>query len=102
LLPVVLISGIFFPASELPGWVARLADWLPVSHLARLLGAGFGGASFDGASFDGAGWRVVDVAWLAAWGAAALAFALARFRVEPPAPRTRRWFGRPAIDRTVA
>ncbi len=78
LLPVVLISGIFFPVSELPGWVARLSGWLPVSHLARLLGAMFGGA-----------WNAADLAWLAGWGVLALAFALLRFRTEPmPA---RRW-----------
>jgi len=78
LLPVVLISGIFFPVSELPGWVARLSGWLPVSHLARLLGAMFGGA-----------WTAADLAWLAGWGVLALAFALLRFRTEPmPA---RRW-----------
>jgi ABC-2 type transport system permease protein len=78
LLPVLLISGIFFPVSELPGWVARVGDWLPVSHLVRLLGAMFGGA-----------WAAADLAWLAGWGVLALAFALLRFRTEPmPA---RRW-----------
>jgi ABC-2 type transport system permease protein len=78
LLPVVLISGIFFPASELPGWVARLSNWLPVSHLATLLGAMFGGA-----------WTAADLAWLAGWGALALAFALLRFRTEPMPARRR-------------
>jgi ABC-2 type transport system permease protein len=78
LLPVVLISGIFFPASELPGWVARVGGWLPVSHLARLLGAMFGGA-----------WGAADLAWLAGWGVLALALALLRFRTEPMPARRR-------------
>jgi ABC-2 type transport system permease protein len=78
LLPVVLISGIFFPASELPGWVTRVGGWLPVSHLARLLGAMFGGA-----------WGAADLAWLAGWGVLALALALLRFRTEPMPARRR-------------
>jgi ABC-2 type transport system permease protein len=80
LLPVVLVSGVFFPASELPGWVAAVAGWLPLSHVGTLLGAGFGGA-----------WSGADVAWLGGWAVAGLAFTLLRFRAEPAPVRARRW-----------
>ncbi|GGM56270.1 ABC transporter permease [Dactylosporangium sucinum] len=71
LLPVVLISGVFFPASELPGWVGAVSEASPLTHAGALL-VGFS-------------WR--DLAWLLAWSTAALAFALWRFRVEPAPPR---------------
>ncbi len=77
LLPVVLISGIFFPATDLPGWVATAADLLPVSHVGAVLEAGFGGAGPDAA----------DLAWVAGWAVLGIAVALRWFRVEPAAPR---------------
>lgn len=80
LLPVVLISGMFFPTGELPGWVGVVSDALPVSHLLALLGAGF----------SGEGWQLTDLAWVAAWGAIALVFAVTQFRTEPGGRSDRR------------
>lgn len=73
--PAVLISGMFFPVGELPGWVGWLSEALPVSHLLALLWAGFSVGQ----------WDALDVGWLVIWGVGALAFALAAFRVEPGA-----------------
>jgi ABC-2 type transport system permease protein len=75
LLPVVLLSGVFFPVGELPGWVAAVAGASPLTHLNRLLG--------DAPA-------VGSLAALLAWSAAALAFTLWRFRVEPMPPPARR------------
>ncbi|MET7395397.1 ABC transporter permease [Dactylosporangium sp. NPDC005572] len=71
LLPVVLVSGVFFPASELPGWVGVVSEASPLTHVGALLNA----------------FSWVDLAWLLGWSCAALAFALWRFRVEPEPPR---------------
>ena len=30
--PMMLISGVFFPAEQLPGWLATLGGWLPLAH----------------------------------------------------------------------
>lgn len=79
MMPVVLISGVFFPVSNLPGWVGTLAEVLPVSHLGALVGAAFGGA-----------WQAADLLWLVAWGAAGLAFTAWRYRPEPIDRRRRR------------
>lgn len=76
LLPVVLVSGVFFPAGELPGWVGALATASPLTHVGALLGTA------------PAAWT--DLAWLAGWAVAALLFTLRRFRVEPAPPRIRR------------
>lgn len=80
LLPVVLISGMFFPTAELPGWVGLLAEALPVSHLLALLGAGF----------SAGGWQLTDLVWLAAWAVVALVLAVTRFRTEPGGRTDRR------------
>ncbi|WP_433061840.1 ABC transporter permease [Dactylosporangium sp. CS-033363] len=80
LLPVVLLSGVFFPVGELPGWAAALAEASPLTHLNRLVGAAPASTT---------------EAWIAAgvlcmWAAVALTCALWRFRVEPmPAKRPR-------------
>ena len=76
LLPVVLVSGVFFPVGRLPGWAAAIAEASPLTHLATLLGA------------SPAGWT--DAAWLLGWAAAALLFTLWRFRFEPAPARERR------------
>jgi ABC-2 type transport system permease protein len=79
MMPVVLVSGVFFPVADLPGWVGTLAEVLPVSHLGALVGAAFGGT-----------WQAVDLLWLAGWGAAGLAFTAWRYQPEPAVRRRRR------------
>ena len=82
LLPVVLVSGVFFPVDRLPGWVARVAEFSPLTHTGALVGGEGGWAHF---------------AWLLGWTAVALAFTRWRFRLEPFTP------GRPrGLRRSVA
>ena len=68
MLPVVLISGVFFPVDELPGWVGALSTASPLTHIGALLAG----------SAD-----LTPVAWLVGWTAVGLAVAGRRFRVEP-------------------
>ncbi len=71
MLPVVLISGVFFPVDELPGWIGELSKASPLTHIGALLAG----------SAD-----LTHVAWLLGWTAAGLTVARWRFRFEP-APR---------------
>ena len=75
MLPVVLISGVFFPADELPGWVAHLAEASPLTHVGALLGGST---------------HLSHLWWLLGWTAVGLLVARWRFRVEPATPRNRR------------
>jgi lipooligosaccharide transport system permease protein len=34
--PMLLVSGVFFPADQLPAAVHTLATWLPLSHAVQL------------------------------------------------------------------
>ena len=34
--PMVLLGGVFYPASALPGWLAAVAAWLPLTHAIEL------------------------------------------------------------------
>jgi len=79
MLPVILISGVFFPVDELPGWVGRIAEASPLTHVGALL---TGSTSFT------------HVWWLLGWTAGCFVLARWRFRVEPAQPRSRR---RPAV-----
>jgi ABC-2 type transport system permease protein len=74
MLPVVLISGVFFPVDELPGWVGALSKASPLTHIGALLAG----------SAD-----LTHVWWLLGWTAAGLAIARWRFRVEPAPPGRR-------------
>jgi ABC-2 type transport system permease protein len=68
MLPVVLISGVFFPVDELPGWIGEVSKASPLTHIGALLA---GSAN------------PTHVWWLLGWTAAGLAIARWRFRVEP-------------------
>jgi ABC-2 type transport system permease protein len=68
LLPVVLVSGVFFPVDRLPGGVARVAEFSPLTHIGALLGGDPRWSHF---------------AWLLGWTAVAFAFARWRFQLEP-------------------
>ncbi len=74
MLPVVLISGVFFPVSELPGWVGELSEASPLTHIGALLSGSTG---------------LTHVAWLLGWTTAGLLAARWRFRVEPAPARLR-------------
>jgi ABC-2 type transport system permease protein len=75
LLPVVLISGVFFPVGELPGWVGRVAEASPLTHVGALLAGST---------------RLSHVAWLAGWTVVCLLLARWRFRFEPALSRLAR------------
>jgi ABC-2 type transport system permease protein len=79
MLPVVLISGVFFPIGELPGWVGRIAEASPVTHVGALLAGST---------------ALTHIWWLLGWTVGCLLLARWRFRVEPAQPRNRR---RPAV-----
>jgi ABC-2 type transport system permease protein len=73
-----LISGIFVPVDQLPGWIEEVARIFPVYHLAAGLQTALG-VSGDTALHAG------DAAVLAAWAVWGTVFAARRFRWEPQA-----------------
>jgi ABC-2 type transport system permease protein len=76
LLPLYLISGVLVPSANLPGWLQHVAEFFPVEHLAD----GLRHAYAPGSCLV---WS--DLAVLALWAAAGLAFALRRFAWTPSA-----------------
>jgi ABC-2 type transport system permease protein len=74
--PLYLVSGVFAPGLDLPGWLQNIAEAFPVEHLAHALHQAFDPGA--GSTFD-----LRDLAVLALWGAAGLAFALRRFSWTP-------------------
>jgi ABC-2 type transport system permease protein len=79
-----LISGIFVPVDQLPGWLDHVARIFPVYHVAAGLQTALGA---------GGGLDARNVAVLAAWGIWGIVFAARQFRWEPQAAAAR------AIDR---
>jgi ABC-2 type transport system permease protein len=76
-LPLCFISGVFIPILELPHWLVEIGKVFPVHALAdALLGA-------YNPHTVGNGIHWVDLAVLAAWGAAGLVFAIRRFSWMP-------------------
>jgi len=75
-LPLSFISGVWYPLSGAPSWLTHVADVFPLAHLVRAFGACFQ------AQTTGGGWRPVDLAVLAAWGAAGTWIAARRFGRE--------------------
>lgn len=74
-LPLSFISGVYIPSVRLPDALEQIAEAFPLEHLVAAMGRGF----LPGAS--GVAWG--DLAIVAAWGVAGLAFALSRFRWVP-------------------
>jgi ABC-2 type transport system permease protein len=74
-LPLLFLSGIFFSRSSLPGFLHRVTDFLPLTHLADAMRS----VAIDGAS-------LVDVApqllGLAVWSILACILAVKLFRWE--------------------
>jgi len=78
-LPLSFISGVYIPSVQLPSALQHVAQAFPLQHLVTALGRGF----LPGT--HGVAWG--DLAILAAWGAAGLIAALARFRWTPAATK---------------
>jgi ABC-2 type transport system permease protein len=74
-LPVVFISGVFYPLSN-GSVLSRIAGYFPVRHMIEALVSAFEGG-------PGSGLRAGDLAVMLVWAAAALVFAARRFRWEP-------------------
>ena len=78
-LPLQFISGVFIPSVNLPSALRHVAQAFPLQHLV----AAFSRGLLPGT--HGIAWS--DLAILAAWGAAGLITALARFRWTPAAAK---------------
>jgi ABC-2 type transport system permease protein len=74
-LPVVFISGVFYPLSD-GSVLSKIASYFPVRHMIEALVSAFEGG-------PGSGLRAGDLAVMLVWAAAALVFAARRFRWEP-------------------
>lgn len=79
-LPLCFISDIFQPIDRAPAWLRDASSLLPLRPFAHSLES-LANPVTGGAAVD---WG--DLATLAAWGAAAALFALARFRWQPKGP----------------
>ena len=77
LLPIVFISGTFFPVDP-SSILAKIADYFPVRHFITAM---FN--AFDPAHQSSSGISRNDLIIMAAWGAVALFIAVRRFRWEP-------------------
>ncbi len=85
--PVIFLSGVFFPISEAPDWLQKVADVFPVAHLVDAFASCFD-PSTTGSGFTS------DLWLLAAWTAVGLFVAARRFRAEMTAAGGDAW--RPA------
>ena len=70
-LPLSFISGVWFPISDAPSWLIRLADFFPLSHLVNAFSACF----VPGGHVEGG-----DLLSLAIWGAVGMLVAVRRLR----------------------
>lgn len=77
LLPLVFISGTFFPIDP-SSVLARIAEYFPVRHFITAMFS-----SFDPAHLSATGIEGNDLIIMAAWGAGALIIAVRRFHWEP-------------------
>jgi ABC-2 type transport system permease protein len=75
-LPLLGLSGAFFPLHRLPAGLHQLADVLPLSHLLSALRAAYGGGGLSGKDYTG---LLVTLAWAAA----GALIAVRRFGWEP-------------------
>lgn len=75
-LPLLFISGVFIPTTEAPDWLTSLAGFFPVKHFLE-------GVFVSYLGLNDSGWRVGDLAIIAAWGIVGLVLAVRFFRWEP-------------------
>jgi ABC-2 type transport system permease protein len=77
ILPLLFISGIFFPNELLPHWLYHVASYFPVQHLGHSLVTAFAPET------KGVGIVVKDLLWMVGWGILGLLIALRRFNWMP-------------------
>jgi ABC-2 type transport system permease protein len=75
-LPMMFLSGIFFPRDSMPGWLHRISDFLPLTYVTDAIR----GVSVDGSHLWNLG---PDVIGIAAWLMIAIVLAVRLFRWEP-------------------
>lgn len=78
-LPLYFLSGVFIPSSELPSGLRAVGELFPVKHLFEALFTAFDPAT------TGAGFEPLNLAVIAAWGAAGALVAVRAFRWTPRA-----------------
>jgi ABC-2 type transport system permease protein len=78
-IPLLFVSGIFFPLDREPSWVGTLARVFPIEHLANSLQTAFT------PQVTGSGFVWGDLATLSLWLVAGLALAVRFFRWNPHA-----------------
>jgi ABC-2 type transport system permease protein len=76
ILPLLLVSGIFFPLADAPGWLQTMARLLPLGPFVEVAVD-----QFVPSLVEGAPWGRIGT--IALWGAAGLAVAIRFFRWEP-------------------
>jgi ABC-2 type transport system permease protein len=77
ILPLLFVSGYFFPTEDAPGWLRAVADVFPLSHFLETMLASFNPFA------SGSGLRPGHLAVVAAWGAAGALLAARFFSWEP-------------------
>lgn len=77
ILPLLFISDIFIPLQDAPAWLTSFADLFPIRHFSVAMQVAFNPFT------TGSGFRVGDLAVVAAWGAFGVGVALTRFSWEP-------------------
>jgi len=76
-LPISFISGIWFPLSNAPDWLMKIANFFPLAHIVHAFDKCFSPGVTGGA------WSANDLWNVAIWTAAGLFVATRRFRAEP-------------------
>jgi ABC-2 type transport system permease protein len=76
LFPLLFVSGVFYSVEGQPGWIQRIADFFPLSHLVRAFDACFSPYT------TGSGFSWHDLWAIALWGAIGAFVAVRRFSRE--------------------
>jgi len=79
ILPLYFFSGVFIPTDDIPAAMQTIGDIFPIKHLFEALLTAFDPLT------TGAGFEWLDLSIIAAWGLAALAVAVRKFRWTPRA-----------------
>ncbi|MFN2388179.1 MAG: ABC transporter permease [Actinomycetota bacterium] len=76
ILPLLFLSGVFFPTDDAPEWMTTIADVFPIKHFAEAVMSAFNPGS-------GSGWEASDLFVVAVWGVVGLLGAIRFFSWEP-------------------
>ncbi|MQB01009.1 MAG: ABC transporter permease [Actinobacteria bacterium] len=75
ILPLLFISGVFIPLTNVPDWLDTFSNLFPIRHYVEAMLASF--------IESDVGFPTEDLIWVAAWGVAGLLLAVKYFRWEP-------------------